>query len=114
DNLEASLTHFVERYGFRAPVAPIEVVLYPADHFSGMVPGGPSWAEGIFDGRLRIPIREEMLLGNRSGLLQVLRHELVHALFSSMNDSRAMPSWFDEGIAQLLSCQEEAECSRFK
>src|SRR5690606_14554724 len=113
ESLESTLATYVDAYGFEPPTAPIEVVLYSADNFTAMVPGGPSWAEGIFDGRLRIPVGQAMLDGRREGLLQVLRHELVHALFSAMNDARSLPSWFDEGIAQLLSCPDDTSCRAF-
>ncbi len=33
----------------------------------------------------------------------VLRHELVHALFSQMTGARPLPNWFDECLAQLAS-----------
>jgi tetratricopeptide (TPR) repeat protein len=99
--LEDALTEYVEEYGFRPPPAPIEVGLYPPESFKNVVVGGPEWAEGIFDGRLRIPIRDPQ---STASLTPVLRHELVHALFALMGDDRTIPSWFDEGMAQRLSC----------
>lgn len=104
--LEDALDEYVENYGFRLPGAPIEVALYPADNFQSVVVGGPEWAEGLYDGRIRIPIRDQMLLDKTyDGLRTVLRHELVHALFAAMSDHRAIPPWFDEGLAQVLSCR---------
>ena len=106
--LEDALDEYIENYGFRAPPAPIEVALYPAEHFKNIVVGGPEWAEGLFDGRLRIPVRAEQLDGRALGSLPtVLRHELVHALFALMSDSRSLPPWFDEGVAQRLSCADQ-------
>jgi len=111
--LEDALDEYVERYAFKPPVNQIEVSLYPAESFRSVVVGGPEWAEGLFDGRLRIPIRAEVLETRRyDGLRTVLRHELVHALFALMSDSRSIPSWFDEGLAQRLSC-DTAGCGAF-
>jgi len=78
----------------------IEVILYPQSAFKS-VSGGPDWAEGIFDGRMRIPVGD----GPTNRLELVLKHELVHALFSVATDGRNLPSWLDEGLAQWLSCQ---------
>lgn len=106
--LEDALDEYIENYGFRAPPAPIEVALYPAENFKNIVVGGPEWAEGLFDGRLRIPVRAEQLDGRALGSLPtVLRHELVHALLAQMSDSRSLPPWFDEGVAQRLSCADQ-------
>ena len=104
--LEDALDEYIETYGMQAPRAPIEVVLYPAADFKSAVAYGPEWAEGLFDGRLRIPIRDEMMVVGQDNpfLREVLRHELVHALFAMASDSRNLPSWFNEGIAQRLSC----------
>ncbi len=112
--LEDALDEYVEQYGFRPPVAPIEVNLYPAETFQSIVVGGPEWAEGLFDGRLRIPIRQDALEAKDFGgtLRVVLRHELVHALLALLSDNRALPPWFDEGLAQRLSCTGQP-CARF-
>ena len=76
--------------------------------------GGPEWAEGLFDGRLRIPIRQDALTAKDFGgsLPIVLRHELVHALLAQLSDHRSLPPWFDEGLAQRLSCAGQP-CASF-
>lgn len=112
--LEDALDEYVESYGFRFPPSPIEVVLYPAGDFKSVVVGGPEWAEGLFDGRIRIPIRDNALEARRhEGLRNVLRHELVHALLAAMSDHRSLPPWLDEGIAQALSCRPRCAGFRF-
>lgn len=103
--LEDALDEYIENFAMRPPPAPIEVIFYPAGNFRSIAVGGPEWAEGLFDGRMRIPIRDETLAShNVSMLREVLRHELVHALFSLASDARNLPSWFEEGMAQRLSC----------
>ena len=111
--LELALEEFTESYGLRPPASPLEVTLYPAANF-GTLGGGPSWAEGLFDGRLRIPIRAAAVAAAAPGSIAaapalselevVLRHELVHGLLARMTESRQLPPWWEEGLAQRLSC----------
>ena len=97
--LESSLDEFTDRYGYKAPLIPIEVVLYPTERFSWVLGGVPDWAEGIFDGRMRIPVRSG---GSQEIIAPVLRHELVHALNANMTGGRALPPWLEEGLAQRI------------
>jgi hypothetical protein len=110
--LEEALDEYIENYGFLRPINPIEVILYDGGNFRNVVAGGPEWAEGIFDGRLRIPVREQMQRGQTGGLKTILRHELTHALTAIASDNRTLPPWFEEGLAQKLSCQS-GECGNF-
>ena len=111
--LEDALVEFAEQFGLPPPLLPIEVVLYPRDAFKSVVTNGPAWAEGLFDGRLRIPVSSAALDEGASSELQtVLRHELVHALLALMSDSRSLPPWFDEGLAQRLACNQRP-CAGF-
>jgi tetratricopeptide (TPR) repeat protein len=108
--LEEALDRYVEDYGFRLPPAPIEVLLYPSQEFSSVMVGSPTWAEGLFDGRIRVPVPPRALKQGYDGDAQmaiVLRHELVHALFAILTGGRPLPPWFDEGMAQRLSCPRE-------
>jgi len=112
--LEDALDEYVGQYDFRPPPAPLEVALYPAEDFKSIVVGGPDWAEGLYDGRLRIPIKESTASEPGYGSLPVvLRHELVHALLAQLSDSRQIPPWFDEGLAQRLSCTGQP-CATFR
>jgi hypothetical protein len=74
---------------------------------------GPTWADGLYDGRLRIPVPEHLGSVEYSELAVVLRHELVHAVLALLSDSRSLPSWFNEGFAQRLSCQNQP-CGKFQ
>lgn len=111
--LEDAVDEYHESYGLPAPQSPIEVVMYPSNAFQSVTAGGPSWAEGLYDGRIRIPVRQASQTTDRADLDVVLRHELVHALLALVDDSRSLPSWFSEGIAQRLSCANRA-CSGFQ
>jgi tetratricopeptide (TPR) repeat protein len=97
--LEQGLDELIEKAGYKEPRAPVEVVLYPSNRFNWVLGGIPDWAEGIFDGRMRIPVRA----GSRPEVFRaVLRHELVHAMNSSMTGGRPLPPWLEEGLAQRL------------
>lgn len=111
--LESALEEYAEYPGYAVPPTPIEVVFYPTEEFRQVIPGGPEWAEGIFDGRLRIPVHPDFL--RQSGherLVTILRHELVHALNFLQAHQRTLPVWFEEGVAQHLACRGRA-CGGF-
>ena len=103
--LESALEEFTEVTGIPAPEAPIEVVLYRREAFHDVIPGGPAWSEGIFDGRIRVPLTPEIAQDPRGLMATVLRHELSHALLATRSAGRPWPPWFDEGLAQYLSCR---------
>lgn len=107
ETLEQAVDEFQDDYAFRDPIGQFEVILYPTDAFRGAVAGGPEWAVGVFDGRLRIPVRQRTTANAAKideSLRNVLRHELVHALNSQMTGRRPLPPWFEEGLAQRLAC----------
>lgn len=112
DILETALDEYVDAQAFSTPRGIVEVLLYPSANFKNIVVGGPAWAEGIYDGRVRIPVPEKSSgADDATPLRQVLRHELVHALLALMTDNRPIPPWFNEGVAQRLDCLPR--CSRF-
>lgn len=108
ETLEASLNRFVEAWYLERPREPIEIILYPKNKFGNIVSYGPKWAQGLFDGRVRIQISPEDLrrsAHDSNGVLaRLLRHELVHALLAQKVDQRELPYWFNEGLAMFLEC----------
>jgi len=113
ETLEQALDEYIEDYGYKEPLTRLEVVLYPFEQFRGIVAGGPEWAEGVFDGRLRIPVKlAQVRARDYLFLKMVLRHELVHALNAQMSGGRGLPPWFEEGLAQRLSCPRTG-CGKF-
>ena len=98
--MEKALDELIDKYHFREPKKPIEVLLYREQDFQTINPNSPLWAEALFDGRIRVPLHQPYDLMH---IRSVLRHELVHALFSQMTGARPLPNWFDEGLAQLAS-----------
>ncbi len=102
DFLEDTLSDF-NQWGFSFPAKLIEVVLYKKKDFSGVSGGQPSWAEGLFDGRMRIPVPAGWQAPQKElGFGKVLRHELTHALLHESNN--ILPVWIDEGLAQRMAC----------
>lgn len=95
------------------PSKVIEVILYRSEVFGPSIPGVPSWSEGVFDGRIRVPVALNRWRQDPSSLDLVLRHELSHAMVYSIFDQRRLPSWFDEGLAQYLSCRHTS-CAEFR
>lgn len=100
--LDDALRYYVEHYGFAYPERKIAVMLYPSTLFRRLLPEQPHWVEGYFDGKIRIPIDIENF--SLSKLRRTLRHELVHALLAQRSGFQRLPTWFDEGLAQYLSC----------
>ena len=80
------------------PTEQVEVVLYTAQQFRDIT-RGPSWASGVYDGRIRVPVRGA--LERIEELERVLSHEYVHALIEGVA-SRGVPAWVNEGLAVAL------------
>ena len=83
------------------PREPIVVLLYPNETFYELT-GTPPWVHGLYDGKIRIPVKGLVSLTPR--LEQVLRHELVHAFVFLKTRDRA-PRWLQEGLAQYHAGQ---------
>lgn len=109
--LESAISEYEEHLGIQPPRAPLEVILYPTDGFGKFAAGTPDWAQGIFDGRIRIPLSRASL--KQYGFAEtnkVLRHELFHALMATQTNGRQLPPWFNEGMAQRLECPIVSPC----
>ena len=109
--LDDALHYYVEHYGFAYPETKIAVSVYPAAMFRALLPNQPHWVDGWFDGRVRVPIAAQNF--SLLKLRLTLRHELVHALLAQSSGFRRLPSWFDEGLAQYLSCLDACHAFSF-
>ncbi len=61
--------------------------------------GAPGWAEGLYDGTVRIPAKGIEKLTPR--VHAVLRHELAHSFVTARTGGNC-PTWVQEGVAQWL------------
>ena len=95
------LEHAYERIGDYLqtyPPEPVTVVLYTQQQFRD-VTRTPGWSGGLFDGRIRLPIRGG--LADKREFERVLNHEYVHALLHSVA-AAGLPAWLGEGLATAL------------
>jgi tetratricopeptide (TPR) repeat protein len=95
--LEAAYLRIGDALSFY-PTQSVEVVLYTSQQFRDIT-RGPSWAGGVFDGRIRLPVKGA--LDQRDDLERVLAHEYVHALVGGIA-GRGVPAWVNEGLAVVL------------
>jgi tetratricopeptide (TPR) repeat protein len=95
--LEAAYLRIGDALSFY-PTQSVEVVLYTSQQFRDIT-RGPSWVGGVFDGRIRVPVKGA--LDQRDDLERVLAHEYVHALVGGIA-GRGVPAWVNEGLAVVL------------
>lgn len=81
----------------------LTVVLYSKEQFRD-VTQSPSWAGGLYDGRIRVPVAGRV---DEKALRRVLAHELTHAVVYSVAP-RGVPQWLNEGLAILMERNGEA------
>lgn len=90
------------------PGRTIDVVLYTAQQFRD-VTRTSEWAGGLFDGRIRVPVRGA--LDRLDELERVLTHEYVHALIAGVS-GRDLPAWVNEGLAVVSESGGLADAQR--
>jgi tetratricopeptide (TPR) repeat protein len=83
---------------FTYPAEATTVVLYTQEQFRD-VTRAPDWAGGLFDGRVRVPVRGA--LDHPEEFERVLTHEFTHALVRSVA-ARNVPTWLNEGLAAVF------------
>jgi tetratricopeptide (TPR) repeat protein len=75
----------------------VAVILYPNQSYFDIT-RAPGWSGGIYDGKIRIPIKGLSTITSESKA--VLVHELTHCFMTAL-PGRGSPTWFLEGVAQL-------------
>jgi tetratricopeptide (TPR) repeat protein len=87
------------------PDTPTDVVLYASEDFHN-VTQTPDWTGGVYDGRIKLPVRG---IHGASELLQrTLRHEYGHVLITKLSNGRA-PVWLNEGLAIWAEEQSDGD-----
>jgi hypothetical protein len=94
--LERAYADLVQDLG-SGPAEKVVVVVYAERDFQASTQA-PAWADGLFDGRVRVPARG--ITGVTPELLSVLRHEMTHSFVHFRAKGRA-PTWLQEGLAQV-------------
>lgn len=86
---------------------PISVLIYTPQEFYGEL-HAPTEVAGLFDGKVRLPLRaqnrQSSIVIRQSSLREVLWHELAHAAVHQMAQARA-PRWLHEGVAQVVQAE---------
>jgi hypothetical protein len=85
------------------------VVLYSGEEFHDITQA-PGWTGGIFDGRIKLPVRG--LRENSPLLVRTLRHEFAHVLVTLLTRNH-VPVWLSEGVAIWAEEDEDGERSRW-
>jgi Tetratricopeptide repeat len=91
-----------------SPSSPINVIFYTQQQFHD-VTGAPEWANGGFDGQIRMPLRGAAT--NLAEFDRVLTHELTHAMVDKIA-SRNVPAWLHEGLALHFEGHDAARAGR--
>lgn len=83
---------------FYFPQESVTVILYTEKDFFDITKG-PEWSGGIYDGKIRVPIRG--IEKKEEALKRMLRHEYTHALVHQI--TKQCPTWINEGLAEYFS-----------
>ena len=84
------------------PSSSIMVTLYTEQQFRDLT-GAPEWSDGLFDGRIRVPVKGAHQ--NLPEFDRVIVHELTHAMIATLAPRR-VPPWLHEGLASYFEAQD--------
>ena len=96
DTMDRSYATLVSLFGFE-PSERVVVILYSRRDYRDL--GGPHWSAGLFDGKIRVPVRGLERLDEH--IKTTLHHELAHA-FIHAKAGESAPRWLHEGLAEYV------------
>lgn len=105
--LENAYYNVGRKFGDTYPKTKVEVVLYSDEEFK-KVTGAHTWMSGLYDGKIRIPIKNFSQYAGEIKLVAI--HEYTHALIADMTQ-KTCPAWLNEGLAMTM---EGASAGIFK
>jgi tetratricopeptide (TPR) repeat protein len=91
------------------PDQTVEAILYTREQFFD-VTQTPSWAGGIFDGKVRLPVAGTE--PDPEDLRRIVTHEYTHAALTLATLPAVLPTWFQEGVAMNLEGGERMPWAR--
>jgi hypothetical protein len=91
------------------PSEPIVVLLYPNKTYQSV--SRVEWSSGFYDGRMHLP--SGGILAAQYDFRRTLAHEYAHALFHRAVGAANVPSWMNEGLAQLAENPAEVSTCGF-
>lgn len=74
----------------------IPVILYAQKDFH-QLRETPEWVAGLYDGKIRLPIRKDSM--SEKDFKRLIWHEYTHAVVFNLTDGKC-PIWFNEGLAK--------------
>jgi tetratricopeptide (TPR) repeat protein len=85
------------------PKQKIPVILYTQGDFQ-QLRQTPEWVAGIYDGKIRLPIRKNGMTDTE--FKRLIWHEYTHAVVFALTDGNC-PIWFNEGLAKYQEAKIE-------
>lgn len=85
------------------PKHKIPVILYTQEDFKTLRKT-PDWVAGIFDGKIRLPVKKETL--TETEIRRLIWHEYTHAIIMDLSQGNC-PIWFNEGLAKWEESKQQ-------
>lgn len=85
------------------PKHKMPVILYTHEDFKDLRKT-PDWIAGMFDGKIRLPVKKETL--TETEIKRLIWHEYTHAVILDLAQGKC-PIWFNEGLAKWEETKQQ-------